>query len=73
MWSLLTEDYKNNFETVKFAVKNYLKENSIIVLHDSVKSKNIIKDSINFILDKASEKGYTFGEPAECLPAGRQV
>ena len=73
MWSLLTEDYKNNFETVKFAVKNYLKENSIIVLHDSVKSKNIIKDSINFILDKAFEKGYTFGEPAECLPAGRQV
>jgi hypothetical protein len=54
-------------------VKNYLKENSIIVLHDSVKSKNVIKDSINFILDKAFEKGYTFGEPAECLPAGRQV
>jgi len=67
MWSLLTEDYKNDFETVKFAVKNYLKKNSIIVLHDSIKSKDIIKDSINFIVDEALSKGYTFGEPAECL------
>jgi peptidoglycan/xylan/chitin deacetylase (PgdA/CDA1 family) len=67
MWSLLTEDYKNDFETVKFAVKNYLKSNSIIVLHDSMKSKDIIKDSINFIADEVSSKGYTFGEPAECL------
>ncbi len=67
MWSLITEDYKNDFETVKFAVKNYLKKNSIVVLHDSIKSKEIIKDSINFIIDEASSKGYTFGEPAECL------
>lgn len=67
MWSLLTQDYKNDFETVKFAVKNYLKKNSIIVLHDSVKSKEIIKDSINFIVDEATKKGYIFGEPEECL------
>lgn len=67
MWSLLTEDYKNNFETVKFAVENYLKEISIVVLHDSVKSKNIIKDSINLIIDEAAKKGYPFGEPGECL------
>lgn len=67
MWSLLTEDYKNNFETVKFAVKNYLKKDSIIVLHDSIKSKDIIKDTINFIVDEASNKGYTFGEPEKCL------
>ena len=67
MWSLLTQDYKNNFETVKFAVNKYLKNNSVIVLHDSVKSKDIIKDSINFIFDEAANKGFTFGEPAECL------
>ena len=67
MWSLLTEDYKNNFETVKFAVKNYLKKNSIVVLHDSIKSKDIINDSINFIVDEVAKKGYTFGDPAECL------
>ena len=67
MWSLLTEDYKNNFETVKFAVKNYLKKNSIIVLHDSIKSKDIIRDSINLIIDEALSNGFTFGEPEKCL------
>jgi peptidoglycan-N-acetylglucosamine deacetylase len=67
MWSLLTEDYKNSLETVKFAVSNFLKKNSIIVLHDNIKSKNIIMDSINFIIDEAFKKGYSFGEPAECL------
>ena len=67
MWSLLTQDYKNDFETVKFAVKNYLRKNSIVVLHDSIKSKEIIKDSINFIIDEAAKKGFAFGEPEECL------
>jgi peptidoglycan/xylan/chitin deacetylase (PgdA/CDA1 family) len=67
MWSLLTQDYRNDFETVKFAVTNYLKKNSIVVLHDSIKSKEIIKDSINFIVDEAAKNGYTFGEPEECL------
>lgn len=67
MWSLLTYDYKNDFDVVKFAVSKYLTENSVIVLHDSIKSKNIIKDSINFIADEAAKKGYSFGEPAKCL------
>lgn len=67
MWSLLTEDYKNDFKVVKFAVKNYLMKNSIVVLHDNVKSKDIIKDSINFIVDEASKNGFTFGEPEACL------
>lgn len=67
MWSLLTQDYKNDFETVKFAVRNYLKKNSIVVLHDSIKSKEIIKDSINFIIDETAKKGFSFGEPEECL------
>ena len=67
MWSLLSQDYKNDFEKVKFAVRNYLKKNSIIVLHDSIKSKQIIKDSINFVIDEATKKGFSFGEPDECL------
>lgn len=67
MWSLLTYDYKNNFELVKFAVTNFLNKNSIIVLHDSIKSKNIIKDSISLIVDEASKKNFTFGVPVECL------
>jgi peptidoglycan/xylan/chitin deacetylase (PgdA/CDA1 family) len=67
MWSLLTYDYKNNIEVVKFAVKNYLSNNSIVVLHDSMKSKEIISDSINFIIEEAKRRNYTIGEPKECL------
>lgn len=67
MWSLLTMDYKNDLEVVKFAVVNYLKQNSIVVLHDSKKSTGIILDSIKLIVDFAAGKGYEFGEPDECL------
>ena len=67
MWSLLTYDYKNDIKLVKFAVQKYLRQNSIIVLHDSNKSKNIIIDSIKIILDEASKNGFEIGEPAECL------
>lgn len=67
MWSLLTYDYQNDFKKVKFAVDNYLSKKSIIVLHDSNKSKEIIIDSIKYIADKAQEKGFQFGEASECL------
>ena len=67
MWSLLTYDYKNDFSIVKFAIEKYLKPNSIIVLHDSNKSKNIISDSISFIADEVEKRNYQFGEADECL------
>jgi peptidoglycan/xylan/chitin deacetylase (PgdA/CDA1 family) len=67
MWSLLTYDFKNNLNLVKLAVNKNLKSNSIIVLHDSIKSKDIIVDSIRYISEQAGKKGYEFGEPAECL------
>jgi len=67
MWSLLTYDYKNDLSIVKFAVEKYLKPNSIIVLHDSNKSKNIISDSISFIADEVRKRNYQFGEAEECL------
>jgi len=67
MWSLLTYDYKNDLSIVKFAVEKYLKPNSIIVLHDSNKSKNIISDSISFIADEMEKRNYQFGEAEECL------
>lgn len=67
MWSLLTYDYKNDLSIVKFAVEKYLKQNSIIVLHDNNKSKNIISDSISFIIDEARKRNYQFGETEECL------
>jgi len=67
MWSLLTYDYKNNLYIVKFAVGKYLEKNSIIVLHDNPKCRNIIIDSIQYIVNQVEERGFQFGEPNECL------
>lgn len=67
MWSLLTYDFKGDSSLVKYSVVRYLKKNSIIVLHDSLKSQGIILDSISFIADEVSAKGFRFGEPSECL------
>ena len=67
MWSLLTYDFKGNSSLVKYSVVNYIQKNSIIVLHDSIRSQDIISDSISFIADEVSGKGFRFGEPAECL------
>ncbi|MCW8848670.1 MAG: polysaccharide deacetylase family protein [Melioribacteraceae bacterium] len=67
MWSLLTYDYKNDLNIVKFAVNNYLMHNSIIVLHDSNKSKNIITDSIKYIVEATLKCEYQIGKPSECL------
>jgi peptidoglycan-N-acetylglucosamine deacetylase len=67
MWSLLTYDYKNDLSLVKLAVSKYMRRNSIVVLHDSLKSKDIILDSINFIAEQAAKNGFEIGEPAECL------
>jgi peptidoglycan/xylan/chitin deacetylase (PgdA/CDA1 family) len=67
MWSLLTHDYKNDLSIVKFTTEKYLENNSIIVLHDSIKSKNIIADSISLIADGAAKRNYKFGTADECL------
>ena len=67
MWSLLTQDYKNKLDIVKFAVSKYLGKNSIIVLHDNPKCRRIITESIKFIVNEVNRRGFQFGEPAECL------
>lgn len=67
MWSLLTYDFRNDLKVVKFAADKYLEKNSIVVLHDSLKSKDIISGSIEYVIEQASRKGYQIGAPAECL------
>jgi peptidoglycan/xylan/chitin deacetylase (PgdA/CDA1 family) len=67
MWSLLTYDFKGDTKKVKLAVDKYIQKDSIIVLHDSVKSAKIIEDSINIVLETSNKKGYEIGEPEECL------
>jgi peptidoglycan/xylan/chitin deacetylase (PgdA/CDA1 family) len=67
MWNLLTYDYENNIEKVKYAIDNYLKENSIIVFHDNIKCDDIIEESLNYTIEQANKKGFKFGEPEDCL------
>lgn len=67
MWSLLTFDYKNDINLIKLGASEYLKKNSIIVLHDSSKSGNVVIEGINIILEEAQKKGFEIGEPAGCL------
>ncbi len=67
MWSLLTYDYKNDLNLVKFAIDKYLKNDSIVVFHDSLKSKNIIVDSLEILLETMNKNGFESGDPSECL------
>ena len=67
MWNLITYDYKNDIKRVKFSIDNFLRNNSIIVLHDNNKSSDFIVDSIKYIADSAAKNGFEFGAPNECL------
>jgi len=67
MWNLLSYDYENNIEKVKYAIDNHLNENSIIVFHDSIKCSDIIEEALNYTIEQADKKGLKFGEPEGCL------
>ena len=67
MWNLLTYDFENDFEKVKYSIDNYLQNNSVIVFHDSIKCSSIIEASLNYTIEKASKNSYEFGEPEDCL------
>jgi len=67
MWSLLTYDFRNDFNLFKNAVNKCLKKNSIIVLHDSLKSKDIIIQSINYLVEQIDKMNFKIGNPEECL------
>jgi len=66
MWSLLTYDYKGDLAEVKKSLK-YLKSESIVIFHDSIKSKNIITDALNLFIETAAKKNLFIGTPEECL------
>jgi hypothetical protein len=67
MWNLLSYDYENNIDKVKYAIDNHLNENSIIVFHDSLKCNDIIEKSLDYTIEQVSKKGFVFGEPEDCL------
>jgi peptidoglycan/xylan/chitin deacetylase (PgdA/CDA1 family) len=66
LWSLLCPDYKNDINLIKFALR-FLRNNSIIVLHDNQKSKNIVLQEATMLIEKAKELQFEFGDPLECL------
>ncbi len=67
MWDIMTFDYKNNPDIVKFAVKKFLRRDSIIVLHDKSVLKGIMPELLDFIADEVRSRGFEFGKPDECL------
>jgi len=67
MWNLLSYDFENRIEKVKYAINKFLKENSIIVFHDNIKSSEIIEEALDYTINNAVKKGYLFGEPEDCL------
>lgn len=67
MWSLLSYDYKNRIEEVKYAVDNFLNEESIVVFHDNIKCSGIIEQALDYTINEAVKRDYQFGEPEECL------
>lgn len=67
MWSLLSYDFENDIERVKHGIDNYLRENSIVVFHDNIKSNSIIEESLNYTINVAASKAFEFGEPEDCL------
>ena len=67
MWNLLTYDFENSLEKVKYSIDNYLNNNSIIVFHDNIKCNDIIEESLIYTIEQVSKKGFEFGEPEDCL------
>jgi peptidoglycan-N-acetylglucosamine deacetylase len=67
MWNLLTYDYENNIEKVKYAIDKYLKANAIVVFHDSAKCSAIIEQALSYTIEQADKKGFKFGGPEDCL------
>jgi len=66
MWSLLTYDYKNDIAEIRKSLK-YLRADSVVVFHDSIKSSSVISEALDIFADAVNKKGFTTGTPEECL------
>jgi len=67
MWNLLTYDFENDIKKVKYSIDKYMRKNSIIVFHDSLKSSDLIEESLSYTIEQVSKSGSEFGEPESCL------
>lgn len=62
MWSLLTWDFKGDWNLCKKGIERYLKKNSIAVFHDNIKAQKILIEGLNFLYEIAISKNFIFGE-----------
>lgn len=67
MWTLLTYDFENEIEKVRFAIDVYLNPKSIIVFHDNIKCASIIEIALDYTIEQVGRRNFEFGEPADCL------
>lgn len=61
MWSLLTEDYLSDFERTRKNIEKHLKKNSIVVFHNNLKSKPIIENSLEYLINLVEKRGFKIG------------
>ncbi len=66
LWSLLTFDYKNDLNLLKFAVQ-FMRNDAIIVMHDNTKNASILRDGIISVNDFIRSQNFAIGTPQECL------
>jgi len=63
MWDVVTRDYSHLMTAGKVfeVVKNYTRNGSIIVFHDSLKAGERMKESLQISIEWLLEQGYGFG------------
>lgn len=62
MWDLVTRDYSKRIspQRVLNNVKNYVRDGSVIVFHDSLKAEKNLRYALPRALDYLQEEGYRF-------------
>ncbi|MBN2790244.1 MAG: polysaccharide deacetylase family protein [Candidatus Delongbacteria bacterium] len=63
LWSLLTGDHTGDFLHVRRLVDSYLKNSSIIVMHDNKKSMEIFSESLEYIVQICKDREISIIDP----------
>lgn len=60
LWDVLTHDYNPRYSVEKMlsVVKRYTRNGSIIIMHDSIKSRDRMLEALPLIIDWLQQEGY---------------
>ncbi len=67
MWTLLTGDFLGDEKLAISNVKKYLSRDSIVVMHDNAKSREVFAPTLEALVKTVSKNEFILGEPEECL------